>query len=73
DFNVSHMVDQVRDWYNGYTFGKKTIYNPWSISKKSWIWPGTRKKFMERFFVGASPLLCPLSIRKRFLIFMKEG
>ncbi|HLP61258.1 MAG TPA: AAA family ATPase [Candidatus Deferrimicrobium sp.] len=32
DFNVSHMVDQVRDWYNGYTFGKKTIYNPWSIS-----------------------------------------
>ena len=32
DFNVSHMVDQVRDWYNGYTFGKETIYNPWSIS-----------------------------------------
>ena len=31
DFNIFHMVDQVRDWYNGYTFGKKTIYNPWSI------------------------------------------
>ncbi|MCX6584472.1 MAG: AAA family ATPase, partial [Candidatus Aminicenantes bacterium] len=31
DFNVFHMVDQVREWYNGYTFGKETIYNPWSI------------------------------------------
>ncbi|MCU0287528.1 MAG: ATP-binding protein [Acidobacteria bacterium] len=31
DFNVCHMYDQVRDWYNGYTFGKETIYNPWSI------------------------------------------
>ena len=31
DFNVFHMYDQVRDWYNGYTFGKETIYNPWSI------------------------------------------
>jgi len=31
DFNVFHMYDLVRDWYNGYTFGKETIYNPWSI------------------------------------------
>ncbi|MDQ1354820.1 MAG: hypothetical protein QG657_5129, partial [Acidobacteriota bacterium] len=32
DFNVFHMYDRVRDWYNGYTFGKETIYNPWSIT-----------------------------------------
>ncbi|MDQ1351960.1 MAG: hypothetical protein QG657_2266 [Acidobacteriota bacterium] len=31
DFNVFHMVDQVQQWYNGYNFGKETIYNPWSI------------------------------------------
>ena len=31
DFNVFHMYDRVRDWYSGYTFGKETIYNPWSI------------------------------------------
>ena len=31
DFNVFHMYDRVREWYNGYTFGKETIYNPWSI------------------------------------------
>ncbi|HLP47513.1 MAG TPA: AAA family ATPase [Candidatus Kapabacteria bacterium] len=30
-FNVSHMYGRVRDWYNGYIFGKETIYNPWSI------------------------------------------
>ncbi|HLP46299.1 MAG TPA: AAA family ATPase [Candidatus Kapabacteria bacterium] len=31
DFNLFHMYDQVQQWYNGYTFGKETIYNPWSI------------------------------------------
>jgi len=31
DFDVFHMVDQVQQWYNGYNFGEKTIYNPWSI------------------------------------------
>ena len=31
DFNVFHMYDRIRDWYNGYTFGNETIYNPWSI------------------------------------------
>lgn len=29
---LSDMKEQVRDWYDGFTFGKKTdIYNPWSI------------------------------------------
>ncbi len=31
DFMVSDMVDQVQLWYNGYLFGGKVIYNPWSI------------------------------------------
>ncbi|MGE5340756.1 MAG: AAA family ATPase [Candidatus Omnitrophota bacterium] len=31
DFQVSHMLDQVQFWYNGYRFGSKVIYNPWSI------------------------------------------
>ena len=26
-----HDMDKVRKWYNGYCFGKTTIYNPWSI------------------------------------------
>jgi len=31
DFNVFDRYDEVQQWYNGYNFGKKTIYNPWSI------------------------------------------
>ena len=31
DYRLLDMYDQVRKWYNGYRFGKKTIYNPWSI------------------------------------------
>ncbi len=23
--------EKIREWYNGYTFGKEVIYNPWSI------------------------------------------
>ena len=31
DYQVMDMLDQVQLWYNGYLFGGKVIYNPWSI------------------------------------------
>jgi hypothetical protein len=31
DYRLLHMYDQVQKWYNGYRFGEKIIYNPWSI------------------------------------------
>ena len=32
EFGISDMETDVRDWYNGFTFGKRTdLYNPWSI------------------------------------------
>jgi hypothetical protein len=31
EIGVEYNVDDVRDWYNGYVFGKTVIYNPWSI------------------------------------------
>jgi hypothetical protein len=31
DFNLMHRYDDVQTWYNGYWFGKRIIYNPWSI------------------------------------------
>jgi hypothetical protein len=31
DFRVFDMYDRVQEWYNGYRFGKRIIYNPWSI------------------------------------------
>ena len=33
DAGMSAQNDTVRQWYNGYLFGKTTIYNPWSILK----------------------------------------
>jgi hypothetical protein len=31
DFQALDMVERVEQWYNGYRFGGKVIYNPWSI------------------------------------------
>ena len=31
DFNLLHRYDDVQKWYNGYRFGQRIIYNPWSI------------------------------------------
>lgn len=32
EYNLSEKKDEVRFWYNGFTFGKhRDIYNPWSI------------------------------------------
>ena len=32
EFGLSDQEDEVKDWYDGFTFGNKTdIYNPWSI------------------------------------------
>lgn len=32
EYGLYDQQEQVRDWYDGFTFGKKTdIYNPWSI------------------------------------------
>ena len=30
-FGMKYKIEEVRSWYNGYLFGDKQIYNPWSI------------------------------------------
>ena len=30
DYNLSKKMDEVKEWYDGYQFGNKEIYNPWS-------------------------------------------
>ena len=30
-FEIKYKMKEVRNWYNGYCFGDKQIYNPWSI------------------------------------------
>jgi hypothetical protein len=32
DFDVLDRYDEVQRWYNGYNFGGRIIYNPWSIT-----------------------------------------
>jgi hypothetical protein len=31
DFQCELKLNEIKSWYNGYIFGEKTIYNPWSI------------------------------------------
>jgi len=31
DYGLTHTLENVRTWYNGYNFGEVTTYNPWSI------------------------------------------
>jgi len=30
-YGIKFEINDVKKWYNGYIFGKNTIYNPWSI------------------------------------------
>jgi hypothetical protein len=32
EFNVLDRYEEVQQWYNGYNFGGRIIYNPWSIT-----------------------------------------
>lgn len=31
DYNIEYKIEDVKSWYNGYKFGNKELYNPWSI------------------------------------------
>ena len=31
DYNLEYEMRDVKDWYDGYRFGKSEVYNPWSI------------------------------------------
>ena len=31
DYSLSTHKNEVKQWYNGYLFGGKTVYNPWSL------------------------------------------
>ncbi len=69
EFEVSNMLkyydlednmDNIRNWYNGYTFGNSTIYNPYSIA--SYVesrelkghWLGTANDSLIRNLVNKS-------------------
>ena len=32
-YDLSHKLTEMQDWYNGYLFGNRIVYNPWSAIK----------------------------------------
>ena len=30
-YEIGFDIEEVKSWYNGYIFGRQTVYNPWSI------------------------------------------
>lgn len=39
DFNLTDQAEIIHEWYDGYLFGDKTIYNPWSVSMYVNLYP----------------------------------
>jgi hypothetical protein len=31
DYGMEERIPEAKEWYNGYLFGRKEIYNPWSV------------------------------------------
>jgi len=50
DFNLTSRYSEVQDWYNGYRFGKRVIYNPWSIIN----FLGSKGKELKPYWINTS-------------------
>jgi hypothetical protein len=50
DFNLLDRYDEVQLWYNGYTFGNRVIYNPWSIIN----FLGSKGKELKPYWLNTS-------------------
>ncbi len=80
DFDLEYELEDVQKWYNGYLFGDRKVYNPWSIvnflkrKKLKPYWVNTSgneliklylKKLKNEIFDDFSRLLNKNSISKR--------
>ena len=80
DFELEYELDDVQKWYNGYLFGNRKVYNPWSIinflkrGKLKLYWVNTSgngliklylQKLKNEIFEDFSKLLNKESIFKR--------
>ena len=48
NYNIEYKLEDVHSWYNGYKFGDKKIYNPWSILNY------TKYKILKAYWVNTS-------------------
>ncbi|MCP5104060.1 MAG: AAA family ATPase, partial [bacterium] len=50
DFNLLGRYGEVQEWYNGYRFGSRVIYNPWSIIN----FLGSEAKELKPYWINTS-------------------
>ena len=50
EFDLINMYGDVRHWYNGYRFGSRVIYNPWSIINLL----GSKTKELRPYWINTS-------------------
>lgn len=50
DFNLPDRYAEIQDWYNGYRFGDRVIYNPWSIIN----FLGSKGKELKPYWINTS-------------------
>lgn len=54
DYGISDRIPEAKDWYNGYLFGQKEIYNPWSVINYVDSIVNNGKKFPEPYWANTS-------------------
>ena len=54
DYGIEDRIPEVRDWYDGYLFGKKEIYNPWSVISYVYSIVNDGKEFPEAYWANTS-------------------
>lgn len=76
DYELSHQLEAVKEWYDGYLFGNTTIYNPWSLlmfAKSEGIfapyWVNTGSDVLLRSLIADGPTI----VRKELETFLSGG
>ena len=83
-FGFADKYDEVKKWYDGYRFGGKDMYNPWSIIKylketefdEYWINTGSLQILQDAFYKGDHHLkneLAALLTGSPVMMFLEDG
>ncbi|MBQ9232693.1 MAG: AAA family ATPase, partial [Lachnospiraceae bacterium] len=54
DYGLEKKIPEVKEWYDGYLFGDKKIYNPWSVISYVDSIVNDKRKFPRPFWANTS-------------------
>ena len=54
DYGLEDKFQEMKDWYNGYLFGKTNVYNPWSCIRYIKTHVSQRDAYPEAYWVNTS-------------------